>query len=344
MIKIEYLLAFLLVYSSFEQEMLPKLDLASSKIPVTTPSTTNSTVYEAKLFLLGFGNYTRDDNSTELFFDIYLQKSTNEITTIPKLITILVQIIYSNRRLRFLEEKEAQCSPESENENEKTVLEYNCKVDNIEKGKKVQKVSTSPDKIKADGNSIIIIPTDYANKTCDNINEQTDEKAKQEKIIFRVDKMEQELKTIIITGHTENEEIKDKEIILSFYENEKENNMTCEVENLGYNKYELNCKPKKSIKANLNGAESIQSSGKNIVLDFNKVEDGNIDFSLYGKNSTQKKSSCGLSSGAIVGIILACIAALIATGIAVAFFRRSPKAPMQEMNVDTVNSSNTLKN
>ena len=138
MIKIGYLLAFLLVYSSLEQEIVPKLDLASSTVPGTTPSTTsNSTVYEEKLFLNGFGNY-KEESSTVLSFDMYLQRSkdTITITDIPKIITFIVEIIYSNRRLRFLEEKEAKC--ESENGNEKTVLEYNCKVDNIEQGKKVK--------------------------------------------------------------------------------------------------------------------------------------------------------------------------------------------------------------
>ena len=349
MIKIGYLLAFLLVYSSLEQEIVPKLDLASSTVPGTTPSTTsNSTVYEEKLFLNGFGNY-KEESSTVLSFDMYLQRSkdTITITDIPKNITFIVEIIYSNRRLRFLEEKvkrTAECQSPSEIENEK-IFVYNCKVTGIEEGKKVQKVSASLDTITANGNSISIIPTASANKTCDKINEQTDDKAKKEKYFFRVEeKIEQELKNIIITGNTE-EEITDDEIVLSFYENEKENNMTCNVEKLGINRnrYELNCKPKNSIKTNLNGAEIADSSGKNFILDFNKVEDGNIDFVSSGKNLV-KNSSSGLSSGAIAGIIIACVALLIATGIVVALCRRSPKPPMEEMNVVTANSLSTLKN
>lgn len=344
MIKIGYLLAFLLVYSSLEQEIVPKLDLASSTVPGTTPSaTSNSTVYEEKLFLNGFGNY-KEESSTVLSFDMYLQRSkdTITITDIPKKITFIVEIIYSNRRLRFLEEKvkrTAECQSPSEIENEK-IFVYNCKVTGIEEGKKVQKVSASLDTITANGNSISIIPTASANKTCDKINEQTDDKAKKEKYFFRVEKIEQELKNIIITGNTE-EEITDDEIVLSFYENEKENNMTCNVEKLGNNRrYELNCKPKNSIKTNLNGAEIADSSGKNFILDFNKVEDG---FVSSDKNLV-KNSSSGLSSGAIAGIIIACVALLIATGIVVALCRRSPKPPMEEMNVVTANSLSTLKN
>ena len=349
MIKIGYLLAFLLVYSSLEQEIVPKLDLESSTVPGTTPSTTsNSTVYEEKLFLNGFGNY-KEESSTVLSFDMYLQRSKDTITIrdIPKIITFIVEITYSNRRLRFLEEKvkkTAECQSPSEIENEK-IFVYNCKVTDIEEGKKVQKVSASLDTITTDGNSISIIPTASANKTCDKINEQTDDKAKKEKYFFRVEKIDQELKNIIITGNTE-EEITDDEIVLSFYENEKENNMTCNVEKLGnnrYKRYELNCKPKNSIKTNLNGAEIADSSGKNFILDFNKVEDGNIDFVSSDKNLV-KNSSSGLSSGAIAGIIIACVALLIATGIVVALCRRSPKPPMEEMNVVTANSLSTLKN
>ena len=346
MIKIGYLLAFLLVYSSLEQEIVPKLDLASSTVPGTTPSTTsNSTVYEEKLFLNGFGNY-KEESSTVLSFDMYLQRSkdTITITDIPKKITFIVEIIYSNRRLRFLEEKvkrTAECQSPSEIENEK-IFVYNCKVTGIEEGKKVQKVSASLDTITANGNSISIIPTASANKTCDKINEQTDDKAKKEKYFFRVEKIEKELKNIIITGNTE-EEITDDEIVLSFYENEKENNMTCNVEKLEKNRYELNCKPKNSIKTNLNGAEIADSSGKNFILDFNKVEYGNVGSVSSDKNLV-KNSSSGLSSGAIAGIIIACVALLIATGIVVALCRRSPKPPMEAMNVVTANSLSTLKN
>ena len=346
MIKIGYLLAFLLVYSSLEQEIVPKLDLESSTVPGTTPSTTsNSTVYEEKLFLNGFGNY-KEESSTVLSFDMYLQRSKDTITIrdIPKIITFIVEITYSNRRLRFLEEKvkkTAECQSPSEIENEK-IFVYNCKVTDIEEGKKVQKVSASLDTITTNGNSISIIPTASANKTCDKINEQTDDKAKKEKYFFRVEEIEPELKNIIITGNTE-EEITDDEIVLSFYENEKENNMTCNVEKLGnnrYKRYELNCKPKNSIKTNLNGAEIADSSGKNFILDFNKVEDG---FVSSDKNLV-KNSSSGLSSGAIAGIIIACVALLIATGIVVSLCRRSPKPPMEEMNVVTANSLSTLKN
>ena len=117
--------------------------------------------------------------------------------------------------------------------------------------------------------------------------------------------------------------------------------MTCNVEKFGINnRYELNCKPKNSIKTNLNGAEIADSSGKNFILDFNKVEDG---FVSSDKNLV-KNSSSGLSSGAIAGIIIACVALLIATGIVVALCRRSPKPPMEEMNVVTANSLSTLKN
>ena len=133
MIKIGYLLAFLLIYSSLEQEMLPKLDLASSTVPVIAPSTNINSTYQDKLFLNGFGNYKRNESSNELTFDMYLQKSKNTITDIPEKIRIVVEIIYSNRRLRFLEEKNAEC--ELASEKEKTVLEYNCKVDGIKEGK-----------------------------------------------------------------------------------------------------------------------------------------------------------------------------------------------------------------
>lgn len=120
--------------------------------------------------------------------------------------------------------------------------------------------------------------------------------------------------------------------------------MNCNVENLGIKNYELTCKPKSSFKANLNGAEGrLGNSNKNIVLNFKTQKYGNIDFAPETYNYYQKKSSNGLNGGAIAGIIIACVAALIATGVAVALCRGSSKPPIQEYNIGDFNSQSNLK-
>ena len=341
MIKIEYLLVLLLLYSSYEQDSSPKLNLIISKMvstisstssttPASTPFSNTTYTYNPKLFLIGFGNY--DKQPTQIFFNIFLKPY--DVKTIPQNITIIVDITYSTRRLRFLEEKTANC----ELEQNESILDYKCIVNDINSEKQVKKVSIDPNKIKADDVNINIVPTTLAKQACNNIQDQKTNDAKKDKIIFNVIDKEEESNTFKILGIAE-EDIKDKTILL-FTENK---NITCDVKDFGDKKYELTCKPTQNFKADLNGAEGIlESSEKNILLNFPEEKDGNIDFEI-NKIKNKKSSSSGLSSGAIVGIIIACVAVLIAVGIVFALLRKSPKPPMQEINETTGNSQQNLK-
>lgn len=333
MIKFEYLLVLILVQFSIEQVSSAKFNLKVSKLLATTPSTSSTTpnnstyIYSPKLFLITIGNYNRETSSTQLSFDMIFKRY--RIETIPQIVYITVEITYSSRRLRFLEQETANCPLTTES---RDILTYGCTVNNINPEKEVLILSADPNSIKANNINANIFSTSLANQTYVNIVDLKGKPVIEDKNIFEVTNLEKN--TFKITGYAQ-EKIQDKTIVL--YAGNQ--NISCDVEEFQNNLYELNCRPERDINVDLNGVEG-KCSNKNILLNFPEELDGNINFT---QNTYKKKSSSGLSSGAIAGIIVACVAALIATGIAAALCRNSPKPPMQEVKVDTFNSFNNMK-
>ena len=80
------------------------------------------------------------------------------------------------------------------------------------------------------------------------------------------------------------------------------------------------------------------------------MADGNNDLVNLDPSSQMnnqifpKRSSKGLSRGAIVGIVLACCVALIAAAVAAFLCLKQNRAPIQDMNVLQSNSTNSIKN
>lgn len=333
MIKFEYLLVLILVQFSIEQVSSAKFNLKVSKLLATTPSTSSTTpnnstyIYSPKLFLITIGNYNRETSSTQLSFDMIFKRY--RIETIPQIVYITVEITYSSRRLRFLEQETANCPLTTES---RDILTYGCTVNNINPEKEVLILSADPNSIKANNINANIFSTSLANQTYVNIVDLKGKPVIEDKNIFEVTNLEKN--TFKITGYAQ-EKIQDKTIVL--YAGNQ--NISCDVEEFQNYLYELNCRPERDINVDLNGVEG-KCSNKNILLNFPEELDRNINFT---QNTYKKKSSSGLSSGAIAGIIVACVAALIATGIAAALCRNSPKPPMQEVKVDTFNSFNNMK-
>ena len=336
----EYMLLLILIYSSLEQVPLSSSDsITSNSVIRTNPSysTTlqNTTLtFEPKLFLLGFGNYTT--NTNQIFFNIFFKKYMISGDNIPDIIQIIVEITYSTSRLRFLDEKKIACriQPETKNEN---ILDYDCQVNDIDI-QRVKNVSVPLDKIEI-GNYKIVSST-LAKQTYQKINEQTGLEANKDINIFNVKETidkDSVPRNFILKGEPQ-EKIEDTTLTLSVSENGVQKNISCEVETEDENNYKLTCKPKTKINVDLNGAEGYGKSDKNILLQFPEEIDGNINYEpanyIY-----EKKSSGGLSSGGIAGIIIASVAALIAVGIATAVCKSSPKPPMQPISMGSTVST-----
>ena len=119
--------------------------------------------------------------------------------------------------------------------------------------------------------------------------------------------------------------------------------------------YELNCTPKHDINAPLSSLEItidneinkerrlrfLQSSGNSITLLYPISDlDGNITFEYNPDIKTfRRESSSGLSGGAIAGIVLGSVAAVVAIGIAIYCLTRKSPPTMPANNANFQDSS-----
>ena len=135
----------------------------------------------------------------------------------------------------------------------------------------------------------------------------------------------------------------EKQILLSFDEkgNGKIKNATCNVNYLQGKVYELDCLAEKGINSHLNGVTGVTTANQEKVIIY--MKDGTDEVLNAGSNYMglyNRGSSSGLSGGAIAGIVIACVIALLAIAIGAMLCRKaSVPAPFQESTLG-VNTSN----
>lgn len=139
--------------------------------------------------------------------------------------------------------------------------------------------------------------------------------------------------------------INDNKAILSFDEkgNGEIKNATCDVNKIEGNIYELDCNTNTNINAQLNGVSGITGNTKEEIIIIMKPDSDSMlnansksnYMGLYNRNS-----SSGLTGGAIAGIVIASIVALLAIAIAGMMCRKNKvPAPFQESTLG-INVSN----
>ena len=196
-----------------------------------------------------------------------------------------------------------------------------------------------------------IIATSYANKTMfeDGLQNREDNEILENKNLYILNNtiLEENGLKFKLTGES-HIPINDNRAILSFDEKGNGNikNATCDIYKLEGNIYELSCTANVNIKAELDGVSGITSNtgeeiiiimkpGSNTILNANS---GYNYISLYNR-----KSSSGLSGGAIAGIVIACTVALLAIAIGGLLCRRNKiPSPFQEstLGVNVSNNNN----
>ena len=137
--------------------------------------------------------------------------------------------------------------------------------------------------------------------------------------------------------------LQDNQLILSFDKkgNGKIKNATCDANYLQDNIYELDCLAEKSINAHINDVNGIAThSGEKVVI---YMKSGSDEILNAGSNYMwlyNRGSSSGLSGGAIAGIVIVCVVALLAIAIGAMLFRKTnAPASFQESTLG-VNTSN----
>lgn len=300
-----------------------------SSIPTTT---TNYTIPEdAKIYLIGYSDYHAE--SSFLYFIVHFKTSYG---TLPEKMNFTVNVNYK-RRLRFLEENNAECKLIVNSQN------YNCTVQGLNTSKEIDNVESKNDFSFIQNNNQLII-TSLANAEKDNIDKQV--KINFDNVIFlnNATLENEEPIQFIIKGELEKDlEPEDKEAI--FYFDNKDGNLTnvsCSIKK-EEEEYSFECKPKNSFyNANLKNVAGItNSSNTTILVNFNEGTPDTFDFDVLLNRPGTKSSSKGLSGGAIAGIVISCVIVLIA--IAIVFFvcLRKPKAPINGYNSSSLENQNS---
>ena len=134
-------------------------------------------------------------------------------------------------------------------------------------------------------------------------------------------------------------------------ENEEEitKEADCTVSNINGDKYTLDCTAKDKNTYNLQSAMSIIDDKDILLVNINKngnSDDDGTALDPYTEDDVQNvkyhsKKSGGIGAGAIVGIVLACVAALAAVITAILCLKKSPNSTTNiDSDVDNIRNIN----
>ena len=293
----------------------------------TTPVTKNNK--DASIQVLGFNSFISESKRITFTTFFYFYQRIP-----PRIIRFSLTILYG-RRLRHLQEavEESEClivgdSTTITDEN----IKYNCEAPKKE-GIEIEQIVINPDikLVNADGTVQEILVTSGDINFSEEAALGSQNLQKQNKQISNSVKLENgELKInskdFVIIGNIDkyNGKVGDN-LTLVVYDNRTNpstaNNVPCKTENIEGTKYEFKCTPSKEVKGTIY-LSPMYSGNTSIILNMTEPNSYTIDFipntnnSEIGNNPIYKKSSSGLSGGAIAGIVIACVVgALIIIGI-----------------------------
>ena len=311
-------------------------------IDLTTddPSSGNSTQkVKPRIILLGFGLFQRPIRSL-VTFKVYFKRFLAKLKS--NLLHFTVNVNYL-RRLRLLGEQRADCTLISDENNGD--MAYNCSVP-VDPNKELT-MSANDDFVFGEEEERELIISSYANKTMKRLSSQTGDLFENGILTLTESTLKQDGNTFTIEGTLMEGELNDKQVTLSLDEDGNGNllNVTCKVNNLGSQKYQLVCSSNKKVKAHLNGVMG-KTSSKPLLIYMKSDSDDKVDIDSNSMNHIYpKKSSSGLSGGAIAGIIIACCVALIAAAVAAFLCNKGYKPALdQSSNNLNLNSSNSVQN
>ena len=293
------------------------------------------TIPNPRMILLGFGNFHQNIQNNTITFNVFFKRIYTKVY--PKKLYLTIRIS-SNRRLRNLKEevKTIECELEKEENND---LNYTCKdrtnLDHF------TSISVDPTIEFGDGTinfTVVDVPkTSNANKDIKNIQNAKEDL---EKIIILENstKTQNEVK-FFINGET-SEKLNNGSVSLYLEENgyDRKKNISCILNGLGNNNYELECTPKTSIFARLDNTEGKTFDNQSLLISM--LDDKEEIFFVIPTNKYLSKisSNNGLTGGAIAAIVVCCVVAIISIVIISILlnmpkYNKSPPAQMSSLEV-----------
>ena len=337
--KIELFFFFVIIFILFQnsnQTFLRKLqvnsDSESSDVELPE-SNSNSTVSNvSKLYLLGFGDFKRPEKQ-KITFKIYFKR--NGTSAMGNTLTFHIRINYV-RRLRLLEEIEetTTCTKISETEEN---INFNCSAP-VDENRDFTNI-TSLNDYKTENGAVVTEETTTSFKA--NIAEKKDTSLENKSFDLLKGVLKTEEKTFSIEGMIEDgSSFTQKELTLILNDDKNSQEVPCKVSNSG-NNYKLVCYPEESISDAKLENVLCKGNNQNLLIHMeNRDETLSIsteDTSINNKYS-RNTSSSGLTGGAIAGIVIACVAVLVAAAITFLLCRRSTKPPIQESTMEIYTS------
>ena len=314
---------------------IPFTDIVTTQPITTIPFTTvqeeqNVTKLVQDKLLLGFDHYNYASNILQFFAYIrYLLMEGENRFLLPLILTRNLRNLHDNR-------ENATCSLISNNSN---IYKYNCSIVNM---------TGTITKVEVDIKNSGLNSSKLANITGKSLQDQKGDKISDKGFVIIYNCQIQKDGDNIINGKNDSSFVgSDSVLYLANNDNIVEIPATLTYKNK--DEVELKLTPKSSITANLNETLGKINDDKNIYLIFNNTNSTDLEFTAPSHHIYQsKKSSGGLSGGEIVGIILPCIAVLLAITAVAYLFRRKQTvvAPTQNLGNNTIgiNSSTNVVN
>lgn len=301
-------------------------------IPSSTfPIFPNSTQLETNLpdtLVLGFKKL-----STEINIRFYV--FTRVIGRYPSKLSLTAQVA-STRNLRFLEDIDFDCSLADTNNNginNKYTFDCSHAYD------KAKDIIIDLDTIRIDGEKPESTPGAIYSKDLNNdISDLLDNK---ELLVMRNSAITNTNNKIEIQG-TIDETIYPNNPYLLVIDGESKENCTCNYNNLGNRIYTLTLNPKSSFEGNLHEQMGRINDDQSVILDFSDGT-GNVNYSPIDVYRSRKSSS-SLSTGAIIAIIIPCVAVLLAiVGLTFMMGKKGKNLNHAMGNVNSENNNSAVK-
>ena len=319
------------------------------------PSSTNTDT-ETSIVFLGCSKFIMAPSY--FTFTIHFIPLSNSLFS--DTLTFILNIIY-NTYLRRLENANAVCN---KGESNSQMVNYDCRVEadtaNIKQIKFEPEFTFSQGKVKIAGTSPL------AKMSMNNLEKMDDKYSSllssnpsiyilDNSSFYRYDNYKFNISGTI-SGEEKPSSIslnKDLSLMMNIENSENEEEITkeadCTVTNINNDKYTLDCTAKDKNTYNLQSAMSIIDDKDILLVNINKNgnnDDNGTILDPYIEDDVQNvkyhyKKSGGIGAGAIVGIVLACVAALAAVITAILCLKKSPNSTTNiDSDVDNIRNIN----
>ena len=304
---------------------------APTSLTTSAPITTNNRY--ASVQVIGLHGFDAPLASRLIKFFIFLLfKNRSRANRV----TLILSILYSGglRDLQEAQNETANCQVDDPNPDSQGTVRYSCeapKKQNIN----INQIVVNPDQIRLDNESIAPTEINFSEEAAlGALNLQDQTQTVGNMYYLNNGKLTSYPKYFIIKGDIEeyNGKVGD-ELRLVVYDNTTDpstpQDVVCKVDKVTDKNYEFKCTPTQSGKGVI--FRSPMYFGNNNAITLNMDPDSEyVSYTVEGptskNNPIYRKSSSGLSGGAIAGIVIACAVVLIIASI-IAMMLRKPAVP-----------------